>query len=129
MRRMPITATEVNNSFTTEGQFQQRLIETAELCGWMVYHTYDSRKSREGFPDLILVKEGVRVLLAMEVKRSRKEVRAMLQPANKRGRKQLAWIQALGEVETVHAEVVTPDDEQRIMDMLTGKVGIVGCKT
>ena len=114
-----------------EEHFQQRLIKTAVLCGWLVYHTHDSRKSREGFPDLILVKEGVRkgVLLALELKRGRKEVRAMLQPANKSGRKQLAWIQALGEVETVHAEVVTPDDEQRIMDMLTGKVEIVGCKT
>jgi hypothetical protein len=27
--------------------------------GWQLYHTYDSRRSDEGFPDLVLVRESV----------------------------------------------------------------------
>lgn len=39
----------------TEEQLQAAIIEAAVALGWLVYHTYDSRRSREGFPDLTLV--------------------------------------------------------------------------
>ena len=35
------------------------LVEKAGLTGWMAYHTYDSRRSTAGFPDLVLVKPPV----------------------------------------------------------------------
>lgn len=35
------------------------IIDIARLLGWRVYHTFDSRKSEAGFPDLVLVRERV----------------------------------------------------------------------
>ncbi len=43
----------------TEAQFQQQIIDTARLLKWAVYHTYDSRRSQPGFPDLCLVRDRI----------------------------------------------------------------------
>lgn len=43
----------------TEKQFQTQIIMVAKANGWTVYHTYDSRRSAPGFPDLVLVRDGV----------------------------------------------------------------------
>ena len=43
-------------SRTTEKEFMQHVIQAARAFGWLVYHTYDSRRSGEGFPDLVLLK-------------------------------------------------------------------------
>ena len=43
----------------SEKQFQSHLVKYARSCGWLVYHTYDSRKSEPGFPDLVLVRDRV----------------------------------------------------------------------
>lgn len=45
----------------TEKQFQSHIVQFAKMRGWLVYHTYDSRRSEPGFPDLVLVR-GKRVL-------------------------------------------------------------------
>lgn len=41
-----------------EKQFQQLVLEAAQLLGWRAYHTFDSRRSQAGFPDLVLVRGG-----------------------------------------------------------------------
>lgn len=43
----------------TESQLQAAVVQLARLRGWLVYHTYDSRRSHAGFPDLVLVRERV----------------------------------------------------------------------
>lgn len=43
----------------SEKQFQANIIALAKKSGWTVYHTYDSRRSEPGFPDLVLVRETV----------------------------------------------------------------------
>lgn len=43
----------------TERQFQSQIIMVAKQSGWEVYHTYDSRRSAPGFPDLVLVRDRV----------------------------------------------------------------------
>lgn len=43
----------------TEKQFQSQVIAIAKQFGWAAYHTYDSRRSEPGFPDLVLVKDRV----------------------------------------------------------------------
>jgi len=49
-----------------ESAVQATIVELARMCGWRVYHTFDSRKSEPGFPDIVLVRE--RVVYA-EIKR------------------------------------------------------------
>ena len=46
-----------------EAMFQSAVIAAAKLHGWMHYHTYDSRRSVAGFPDLVLVR-GKRLIFA-----------------------------------------------------------------
>jgi len=41
-----------------EACFQQQVTGLARLCGWEVWHTHDSRRSREGWPDLAIVRGG-----------------------------------------------------------------------
>lgn len=43
----------------TEKRFQQQVVQLARLNSWTVYHTYDSRRSEPGFPDLVLVRDRV----------------------------------------------------------------------
>ena len=42
----------------TERQLQDAVVELARLLGWRLFHTFDSRKSEAGFPDLCLVRRG-----------------------------------------------------------------------
>ena len=65
-----------------EKQFQQAVIDYALLHNWKIYHTYDSRKSVPGFPDLVLVRD--RIIFA-ELKR----------PGGKLTEAQHAWVVAL----------------------------------
>ena len=67
----------------SEKQFQAQVVELAQLFGWLVYHTYDSRRSAHGFPDLVLVR-GERVLF-VELKRQ----------DGKATPKQRVWLEAL----------------------------------
>ena len=49
-----------------EADFQAQIVKLAVYLGWKAYHTHDSRKSREGFPDLILAR--VARVIAAEIK-------------------------------------------------------------
>ena len=40
----------------TEKQFQAQVLKLAAYCGWTVYHTYNSRRSTSGYPDLSMVR-------------------------------------------------------------------------
>ena len=42
----------------TEKSFQATIVSYAQLHGWLSYHSFDSRKSVAGFPDLVLCKPG-----------------------------------------------------------------------
>ncbi len=49
-----------------EKEFMQQVAQLAGLRGWRVYHTYDSRKSVAGFPDMLLIRG--RQMLVFELK-------------------------------------------------------------
>ena len=50
----------------TETEFQNAVNKTAKQFGYLCYHTHDSRRSAPGFPDLVLAKNGV--VLIVELK-------------------------------------------------------------
>lgn len=53
----------------SERHFQAFVVKLARSFGWRVYHTYDSRRSSPGFPDLVMVKAGR--VIAAELKADR----------------------------------------------------------
>lgn len=40
----------------SERELQKNIIAAAAMLGWHVYHTFDSRRSQAGFPDLLMVR-------------------------------------------------------------------------
>ncbi|MEW1964651.1 VRR-NUC domain-containing protein [Micrococcus sp. NPDC078436] len=42
----------------SERDLQDAVVRMAESLGWKVYHTYDSRRSGPGWPDLVLGRDG-----------------------------------------------------------------------
>lgn len=89
------------------GQSERQLLDTVRACamvyGWTVYHTYDSRRSEPGFPDLVMVRGG-RLIFA-ELK---SDVGKLTSP-------QKHWISALSLVaDTPEVYVWRPVDRHRI---------------
>lgn len=81
-----------------EKDFQRQVIELAELRRFRTYHTFDSRHSAAGFPDIVAVK-GER-MLAIELKAEAGRVTA----------EQQAWLDALALVPGVEVHVWKPGD-------------------
>ena len=69
-----------------EDDFLAAVTELATLTGWLVYHTYDSRRSQAGFPDLVLAR-GDRLIFA-ELKTDRGRIRPS----------QRLWLERLGAI-------------------------------
>lgn len=76
------TARAILDTDVTEQQWQRTVMEAAAALGWLCHHTYDSRRSEPGLPDLFLVRE--RVIWA-ELKTQRGRL----------SREQADWIAAL----------------------------------
>lgn len=55
----------------SEEEFRLQVEAFAALRGWLTYHTHDSRKSREGFPDEVFLR-GPQQIVA-ELKKSADE--------------------------------------------------------
>ena len=52
------TSSMSKSTYLAESDFQQAVVDLARLHRWLVYHTYDSRRSTPGFPDLVLARDG-----------------------------------------------------------------------
>lgn len=79
----------------TEAQFQAAVLDLARLRKWIYYHTYDSRHSPAGFPDLVLVR-ATRIVFA-ELKTNRGRVSVA----------QSVWLRALQVLEATTAGAVS----------------------
>lgn len=91
----------------SEKQFQAAVVRLAKLHKWAVYHTWNSRKSDPGFPDLVLVRRGT--LIFAELKRQTGRVT----------REQAEWFGLFDEVEGVHARLWYPSMWPAIVAELT----------
>lgn len=91
----------------SEKQFQAQVVELARLYNWLVYHTYDSRRSAPGFPDLVLVRPPRLIFaeLKSEEGRARPEQRT--------------WLEALsGCTQAPESHLWRPRDLQEIQTLL-----------
>lgn len=91
--------------FITEKAFQQAVVDLARLNGWLCYHTYDSRRSEPGFPDLVLLKG--RWIITPELKTEKGRLRP----------EQRTWLDALRKV-GISAPVWRPSDWEYIKTAL-----------
>lgn len=56
MAASPLPARVLRELTPSEADFQARVIKLAKLYSWRVYHTFNSRHSEKGMPDLILLR-------------------------------------------------------------------------
>ena len=87
--------------------FQDFVIRVAGLYGWKAYHTYDSRKSIPGWPDLVLSKPGYPALIP-----ELKTKTGVLTPD------QVSWVECLRSSTYVLSGVWRPADQDRIVQAL-----------
>ena len=90
-----------------ERYLQDKLvIPAAERLGWRVFHVHDSRRSRAGFPDLVLVR-GFRLIFA--------ELKA---PGKKPTPEQEEWLSALAVNAKCYVWRMADWDSGAIMEVL-----------
>jgi VRR-NUC domain len=89
-----------------EKVFMAEVTKLAGLTGWLYYHTYDSRRSSPGFPDLVMVKPP-RVIFA-ELKST----------SGKLSAKQSKWKDALEACPGISYYLWTPQHWQEITHVL-----------
>ena len=94
----------------SEREFMAQVRKVAKAHGWMSYHTHNSRRSDEGFPDLVLAHGGIGRLIFWELKREDGEET----PAQ---RVWIATLTACGQ----DASIKRPSDWQQIVATLRGK--------
>lgn len=82
----------------TEKALQSAIVQTARLLGWRVYHTFDSRRSEPGFPDLCMVRG--RELIFAELKTATGKVSAA----------QYEWLNALADTGHAYVAIWRPAD-------------------
>ena len=93
----------------TEAVFQTAIRRLAQQHGWLYYHTYLSKKSAEGYPDVTLAKIGAPLILA-----ELKTITGQLTKA------QEAWLEALAGSTGVVSCVWRPTDLEAIVKLLRG---------
>ena len=89
-----------------EKDFMDDLVEKAGLVGWMSYHTYDSRRSEKGFPDLVLVKPPVVVFAELKTDKGRTS------------EEQRIWLEQLGLCTDIEVHLWRPSDWDEIEERL-----------
>lgn len=99
----------------SESKFQSELLTHFQAHGWLTYHTYDSRKSAAGFPDIVAVHPGRRLALFVELKRQH---RSPVRP------EQQVWLDALDQVAIVRVDLWRPSDWDRAMELIEGRASV-----
>ena len=113
----PVAAPKLPDDIS-EKDFQARVIALAKERHWLCYHTYSSKRSEPGFPDLVLARidslakigqpENGRVIFA-ELKRSDGDL----------NKEQVIWGSLLLQIKgTVEYYLWKPEDWERIKEIL-----------
>jgi len=96
----------------SEKAFQQTVIDYAHLLGYLVYHTYDSRRSAFGFPDLVILGRREHGKPSRCIFAELKSEKGKTSPA------QEAWLMELRACPGVECYVWRPRDWQEIVRVL-----------
>ena len=90
----------------SEADFQATLVEVAHARGWLVYHTWSSKHSAKGFPDLVMLREDREVIAELKRvgRKPDKDQQRWLDAFRAAGRETFLW---------------TPDDWDEIHGVLT----------
>lgn len=89
-----------------EREWQRQVIDLAKQLGWTrIYHTFDSRRSTHGFPDLVIVRDRV---VYLELKREKTKLTD----------EQKGWLRALRAADAL-AYVARPRDLHALAQVLT----------
>jgi hypothetical protein len=99
----------LHGTSVSEAEFMATVVDAAEKLGWLCYHTYDSRRSTAGFPDLVLARAG-EVIFA-ELKSAKGTTT----------REQEQWLLTLSSVKHVAAVVWRPQELDDILERLKPK--------
>ena len=99
-------ARKVLDAAMPEIDFMAQIIECAEACGWWVFHVHDSRRSNPGWPDLVLLRGVVMILLEIKAKKGRRRP------------EQIAVIARLKQVKYVFADFAEPSNWPEIEAVL-----------
>ena len=103
-----VTATDMTMTPLSEKQWMAQVLEIAQTYGYLSYHTYDSRRSAGGFPDLVLVRPPRVLFCELKTEKGR------LTDTQK------MWLSELSECPGVEAHVWRPSDLQLVGDVLAG---------
>jgi hypothetical protein len=95
-----------------EKSFMGMVVELMRLSGFLVYHTYDSRRSEAGFPDLVAIRQQPSSLFARLLFVELKTDKGALSTA------QIRWLQLLNLVPCVEVFVWRPSDFDEIKKVL-----------
>lgn len=90
----------------SEKVFQQQVVSHALSRGYRVYHTYDSRRSDPGYPDLTMVRRGRLIFAELKSHKGRPTVA------------QKEWMSALRDVPGIEVYLWRPSDMDDIIDIL-----------
>lgn len=97
---------------TSEKDLQSIVIEQMKWKGWLCYHTFDSRRSQAGFPDLVAVK-GTKIMF-VEFKSEKGKVKP----------EQAIWLNRLTDA---YGEVwlVRPSTQDAFLDNINGVLNLL----
>lgn len=93
-------------SRVSEKAFRQEVVTAAKAAGWMCYFTWTSVHSPAGFPDLVLVKPPLMLLVELKTEKG------------KVTKSQRQWLEALAQVTEVVSAVWRPRDLAQIQGLL-----------
>lgn len=100
--KAPISDTDI-----LEKDWMRTVTDLAKQLGWRVYHTFNSRRSTHGFPDLVLVRDRV-IYLELKREKTRPTV------------EQQGWLRDLIAA-GAEAYIARPSDLQHVADILSSR--------
>ena len=88
----------MNPNNISEKKLQAYVVGIAQRYGWMIYHTYDSRRSNPGWPDLVLCRPPRLAIIELKT------------DVGRISKDQMNWLIQLNQCPGVEVAVIRPSD-------------------